>query len=160
MKAMYVFACAVALSVVLPDRADARRLSDDERLAIYLEHAGAPVDSISYVGHYDGWTSFDENYFALWTAPSRAYMIEVYGPCIGLDYASTIRFDNRVGRLSARFDRVYVGGSNINPIGCQIKGIRPLDVKAARAAEKDARAQPKPQKVRSGSAQPEGLSGT
>ena len=77
--------------------------------------------------------------FALWTRPSQAWLVELYSPCNDIEYADTIGFRDTNGRLSARFDRVYVGSHSLIPISCTIKEIRPLDVKAIRLAEKDAR---------------------
>ena len=162
MKAAVVpfLVCAALLSIASPSEARGRRLSDAERTAIYVDNAGASVDSIPFFGSYSGWTSLDDSHIALWTGPSKAFLIEVYGPCIGLDYANTIRFDSRIGRLSAKFDRIYVGGMGVSPIGCQIKEIRPLDIKAVRVAEKDARARPKPDKAQPGKPQSDPPAGT
>ena len=77
---------------------------------------------------------------ALWTRPSQAWLVEVYEPCADLDYATTIGIRSIGGRLSARFDRIHVSNNGLIPLECTIKEIRPLDVKAIRAAEKDARA--------------------
>lgn len=113
---------------------------DAERLALYRNHAGDPVDSIVYLGGYNGWTPLGDGAFALWTRPSQAYLVELYAPCSELDFADTIGFRNHGGRLSAKFDQVYVSNRGLLPISCTIREIRPLDVKAIRLAEKDARA--------------------
>ena len=115
-------------------------LRDAERLTLYRSHAGEPVDGIQYTGHYNGWTPLSDGAFALWTRPSQAWLIELFSPCSELDYADTIGFRNLNGRLNARFDQVYVSSHSLLPISCTIKEIRPLDVKAIRAPEKDARA--------------------
>ncbi|MBN8211608.1 MAG: hypothetical protein J0M09_01660 [Xanthomonadales bacterium] len=112
---------------------------DAERLTLYRTHAGEPVDSIQYTGHYNGWTPLGDGVFALWTRPSQAWLVELYSPCNEIEYADTIGFRDTNGRLSARFDQVYVGSHSLIPISCTIKEIRPLDVKAIRTAEKDAR---------------------
>lgn len=118
-------------------------LRDEDRLALYRSHAGEAVDSIQYTGSYSGWTPLSDGAFALWTRPSQAWLVELYSPCSEIDYADTIGFRDTNGRLSARFDQVYVGSHSLIPISCTIKEIRPLDVKAIRAAEKDARDQRK-----------------
>ncbi len=115
-------------------------LRDEERLTLYRNHAGEPVDSIQYTGSYNGWTPLSDGAFALWTRPSQAWLVELYSPCSEIDYADTIGFRDTNGRLSARFDQVYVSSRSLIPISCTIKEIRPLDVKAIRIAEKDARA--------------------
>ncbi len=115
-------------------------LRDADRLALYRSHAGEPVDSIQYHGRYNGWTPLSDGAFALWTRPSEAWLVELFSPCSELDYADTIGFRSMGGRLSARFDQVYVSSHSLIPISCTIKEIRPLDMKAIRTAEKDARA--------------------
>jgi Family of unknown function (DUF6491) len=115
-------------------------LRDAERLTLYRSHAGQPVDGINYTGRYNGWTPLSDGSFALWTRPSQAWLIELFSPCSELDFADTIGFRNLNGRLNARFDQVYVSSHSLLPISCTIKEIRPLDVKAIRAAERDARA--------------------
>ena len=115
-------------------------MRDADRLALYRTHAGEPVDSIQYFGSYNGWTPLGNGTMALWTRPSQAWLVELYEPCSDLDYAHTIGIRSMGGRLSARFDRIHVGNNGLMPLECTIKEIRPLDVKAIRVAEKDARA--------------------
>lgn len=135
------FASLVALAV--SGCVSTGAMKDDDRLALYRSHAGESVDSIQYTGSYSGWTPLSDGAFALWTRPSQAWLVELYSPCSEIDYADTIGFRDTNGRLSARFDQVYVGSHSLIPISCTIKEIRPLDVKAIRAAEKDARDQRK-----------------
>jgi hypothetical protein len=130
---------AFLVALVVSGCATSAGLRDTERLMLYREHAGEPVDSIQYTGHYNGWTPLSDGTFALWTRPSQAWLVELHSPCSGIDYADTIGFRNNNGRLSARFDHVYVSSNSLIPISCTIKEIRPLDVKAIRIAEKDAR---------------------
>ena len=113
---------------------------DAERLALYRSHAGDPVDSIRYTNSNDGWTPLGDGAFALWTAPSKAWLIQLYPPCTELDYADRIAFRDPMGRISAKFDRVMVANHGLMPISCAIQEIRPLDVKAIRTAERDMRA--------------------
>ena len=134
---MYLPALLAALAV--SGCATNAGLRDEERLTLYRNHAGEPVDSIHYSGRYNGWTPLSDGAFALWTRPSQAWLVELYSPCSEIDYADTIGFRDVNGRLSARFDQVYVGSHSLIPISCTIKEIRPLDIKAIRAAEKKAR---------------------
>ncbi|MFD0727359.1 DUF6491 family protein [Lysobacter brunescens] len=133
---------ALVLSLVLIAAASSTACATDpaareaERIALYRSHAGEPVDSIQYLGSYSGWTPLGDKAFALWTRPSQAYLIEVHGPCIGLDFADSIGIRSFGGRISARFDQVYVRGVAGGPSTCQIREIRPLNVKALRADEK------------------------
>lgn len=135
-----VFLPALLIALIATGCATNAGLRDAERLTLYRSHAGEPVDSIQYTGSYNGWTPLSDGAFALWTRPSQAWLVELYSPCSEIDYADTIGFRDTNGRLSARFDQVYVSSRSLIPISCTIKEIRPLDVKAIRIAEKDARA--------------------
>lgn len=134
-----LFLSSVLAAIAISGCATNTGLRDAERLTLYRSHAGDPVKSIQYSGRYNGWTPLSDGTFALWTRPSQAWLVELYPPCSEIDYADTIGIRESSGWLSARFDRVYVGSHSLIPIACAIKEIRPLDIKAIRAAEKDAR---------------------
>lgn len=113
---------------------------DAERLALYRAHAGPPVDSTRYVGRLDGWTPLGSDALALWTRPSEAWLIELQGGCPDLPYAQAISVSSNTGRIHARFDRIQPLGASVSAsIPCYIREIRPLDVKAVRAAEREKR---------------------
>ena len=119
------------------------RLGDAERLQLYRAHAGAPVRDFHYFTSFNGWTALGDSALAVWTRPSQAYLLELFGPCTDLGYAPAISLSNSMGRVSSRFDSVHVlggGGNTTMRIPCRIETIRPLDVKALRAAESEARA--------------------
>ena len=82
------------------------RLSDAETLALYKAHAGEPVRDFQYFGQINGWTPLGDSALAVWTRPSQAYLLELYGPCADLDYAPAISLSNMMSRVSARFDNV------------------------------------------------------
>ncbi|HZH42928.1 MAG TPA: DUF6491 family protein [Lysobacter sp.] len=113
---------------------------DAERLALYRAHAGAPVDSIRYFGRLDGWTPLGSDALALWTRPGEAWLVSLQGSCPDLPYAHAITVSDSIHRIHARFDRilplVHSPGARIP---CFIREIRPVDVKALRAAERDKR---------------------
>ncbi|MFT4197677.1 MAG: DUF6491 family protein [Pseudoxanthomonas sp.] len=117
-------------------------LSDDERLALYRDHAGAPVPAFDmFGGKPDGWTPLGDAALAVWTRPKQGYLVELRGHCQDLDWSEAITLTNQGGRVSARFDKVLVVGGPTNPtrMPCYIDSIRPLDVTALRAAEKHLR---------------------
>ena len=116
------------------------RLSDVETLALYRAHAGAPAKDFQYSGQINGWTPLGDTALAVWTRPSQAYLLELFGPCQDLDFAPAISLSNFGSRVSARFDSVQVlgGGGNFR-LPCRIETIRPLDVKALKQAQKELR---------------------
>lgn len=117
--------------------------TDAEKLALYRAHAQAPVDRFRYLGRIDGWTPLGDSALAIWTRPGEAYLLEVDGPCNDLEFAHAIGVTSSTGSVHARFDKVIPrsGRSGIPPIPCPIREIRPLDVKALKAAERDIRRQ-------------------
>ncbi|HET6783758.1 MAG TPA: DUF6491 family protein [Pseudoxanthomonas sp.] len=117
------------------------RMTDAETLALYKTHAGEPVKNFQYLGHLSGWTPLGDTALAVWTKPTQAYLLELYGPCNDLDFAPAISLSSIANSVSARFDNVYVhgGGAPGIRLPCRIETIRPLDVKALRQAEKDLR---------------------
>ena len=117
------------------------RLSDAETLALYKAHAGEQVKDFQYFGQINGWTPLGDSALVVWTKPSQAYLLELTGACPDLDYAPSISVTQHMGRVSARFDDVIPmgGGTGTLRIPCRIETIRPLDVKALRASEKEMR---------------------
>lgn len=117
------------------------KLSTAEKLALYRDHAGEPVKDFRYLGHLNGWAPIGDSALAVWTRPSEAYLLEMSGRCQDLEYATAIRITQFGNRVSARFDDVLPLGAGTSSIKipCRIETIRPLDVKALRASEKELR---------------------
>ena len=115
------------------------KLDDAQRLALYREHAGAPVDRFQYFGSIDGWTPLGDSALALWTRPNQAYLLELQGRCQDLDFAQAISVTNQMGSVHRRFDKVIVLGQQSIKIPCFIDRILPLDVKALKQAQKEIR---------------------
>jgi len=138
--AMKTLIGAAALSLALVACATTGRLSSQQRLELYRAHAGPPQDSLQYFGSLNGWTELGDSALAVWTRPSEAYLLELRGPCQGLDYATAIGLTSQMGRVSARFDKVLVRDPTPGPaLPCFIGSIRKLDVQALRSTEKELR---------------------
>lgn len=142
MKAMaLVISAALAGALALTGCASSGvKLSDPQRLALYREHAGPPVDSFQYFGRIDGWTPLGDSALALWTKPNQAYLLELPGRCPDLNFAQAITVSNQMGRVHQRFDKVTVLGPQSIKMPCFIGRILPLDVKAIKQAQQDMRA--------------------
>ncbi|HEU4813884.1 MAG TPA: DUF6491 family protein [Xanthomonadaceae bacterium] len=113
---------------------------DDERyaakLALYRAHAIEEVGSIPFSGSVDRWTGLGDSALAVWTSPSRAWLLELSGPCPNLDHSYGIGFDSRDGRIDAGFDAVVpLSGPGID-IPCRIDSIHRINVEALRAVER------------------------
>lgn len=108
------------------------RESDAERLARYVEHAGDPVDSFTYLGRIDSWQSLGRDTLVVRTGVNDAYLLRVAPPCNELQFASGIGLTS-TGVTVSRFDSVLVRGER-----CMITDIRPVDYGAVK---RDARYQ-------------------
>lgn len=111
----------------------------DAKLALYRAHAGAPVPQIPFSARIDNWTYLSPTALAVWTSPSRAWLLELGAPCRDLQYAHAIGFQSRGLQVSAGLDSVVVLSRAAPPyIPCRIRTIQPLDVPAIRAVERGA----------------------
>jgi len=137
MKRLLILCAMAALAAC----ASNPRQTDAERLAMYRANAGEPVRDFQYFGSLNGWTPLGDSALVVWTRPNQAYLLELSGPCNDLDFATAIGVTNHMGRVSARFDdvRVFGGGQPGIRIPCRIQTIRPLDVKAVKAAQQELR---------------------
>lgn len=138
-------ACAAAALVAMLGAAGCatdRGLRDEERRALYLQHAGAPMPSFRYFGSINGWTPLGDDMLAIWTRPSEAVLLTLSGTCPELEFATAISLTSQFRTVYAKFDRVVPvpsGGASSVVIPCPIREIRPLDVKALRDAQREMR---------------------
>ena len=131
----------LAIPLALGACASTPKQTDAEKLALYRANAGEPVRDFQYFNSINGWNPIGDSALVVWTRPSQAYLLELFGPCTDLGYAPAISLSNSMGRVSARFDSVQVvgGGSSTMRIPCRIETIRPLDVKALKQAQQEMR---------------------
>lgn len=141
MKGMLLMALATALAAA---GCATNRLDDAERLAIYRAHAGAPVSSFRHFTGLNGWTPLGDSAVAVWARHNDVYLLELNGPCPDLEFAQAISVTSQMGTVNARFDKVIVRDRNAMTMPCQIREIRPVDIKAIRHAERDRREMAQP----------------
>jgi len=138
-RAARLSAACLAVAALAGCASAGPKLDDAQRLALYRQHAGAPVDSFQYFGRIDGWTPLGDSALGLWAKPSQAYLLELRGSCPGLDFAQAISVTNQMGRVHQRFDKVVVLDRQSIKMPCFIDRILPLDVKALKQAQRDLR---------------------
>lgn len=143
MKPARTMIAAVAAGLALTGCASTSNFTEQQELAMYRAHAGAPVPSFRFFGNVDRFTPLGEEAMVLWTRPKEAWLLEFYGPCHNLDFAHLVGITSQAGRVYARFDEVVVRQRPEYP-PCRIREIRPLDVTALRQAEHALRAQEPP----------------
>jgi hypothetical protein len=108
------------------------RETDEQTLARYMDYAGEPVDSFSYLGRFDGWRSLGRDRVVVWTGVNDAYLLTVQQPCQDLQFAQRIGVTSTGSTVSRGFDSVKVGNNQT----CRITEIRPVNYKDLKAAEK------------------------
>ena len=114
------------------------RLSDAQRLDLYMAHAGEPVSKIRNLGAMS-WDRVDDEHVLLSMRPKETWLMRVSGPCLDWGSASpTLRISSMGAFISTKIDRIVTDGS---PMSCRIEEIRPVDLKAVRAAQEAAQAQ-------------------
>ena len=114
------------------------RMSDTDRLAMYQANAGEPVKQIRYFNAM-GWDRGDDQHVVLNMRPKESWLVKVSGPCLDWGRGSPVlRLSSTGPYVMAKFDRILTEGS---PASCRIEEIRPVDVKAMRAARDAATAQ-------------------
>ncbi len=118
------------------------QLNNEAKLGLYRAYAGEPAGSFRYFGRLNGWTPLGDEALAVWTRPSEAYLLELFGSCQDLDFAPAIRISNQASTVYAGFDSVTPAGAGaigMRNIPCRIKTIRPLQVKALKEAQRELR---------------------
>ena len=111
-------------------------LSDQQKLALYSSHAGAPVRDVLYRTPLN-WEKIDDSHLLLQLRPTESWMLRLSGPC--LEWAGStpvIVIDNNDRQLTAGIDTISFNSINspAAPMSCRIEEIRPVDLKAVRAA--------------------------
>ncbi len=101
-------------------------MRDADKLAMYQQHADAPLRNIPYNNNPIGWEGVDDQHLLLTMTPRNVYLLKLSGPC--LDYnagAPAIGISSQAGRVSAGFDRVTIGDPRLT---CRIEEIRKVDM--------------------------------
>ncbi|MBP6534772.1 MAG: hypothetical protein KA218_06920 [Arenimonas sp.] len=122
-------ASAAQISAAAPDKYEQRR-------AFVTQFAGDAKSSMPFFRSYD-FEPLGEDALLLWESPGRAYLLDVEDFCADLPTARAITINSKGATVSAGFDAITVldRGQNANN-RCRILKIRPVDVKAMKAAEK------------------------
>lgn len=128
----------IALSTLCLAACATTRMSDQQRLSIYTDNAGAPVKSIVY-DQPIGWERIDASHLVLNTRPSQAWLFSLSGDCLHWGGASpVVSVSSQAGFVSAGIDRVSFsvdrGSFPDGALTCRINEIRPVDLAGVRAS--------------------------
>ena len=118
-------------------------MSAEDRVALYRQHAGEPVASITLPGTgMRQWTPLDDQVLAVWATPTTGHLIELRNPCPRMSGSPRLAFTNSMGTVTAGMDSVVTRGATGSVAGvnaCRIETIRPLDGNAIREAKREMR---------------------
>jgi hypothetical protein len=118
-------------------------LSTEDRLALYREHAGAPVNSfrLDRTPGIQNWTPLGDQAVAVWQSSNRGFLLELRNRCSGLGPASRISITNSLSQVATRLDSVVPRSATGSAVGmaCRIETIRPIDGSALREAKRELR---------------------
>lgn len=98
-------------------------------LQTYLQFAGPPIDSFTYLGRYDGFRAFGQRDVVIWTNINDAYALHLMSPCVSLPFANGVKLTSSVKTVTRSVDAVLVGGDR-----CRIESIRHIDYLAMKKA--------------------------
>lgn len=121
----FIFAAVLLAGCVAPEP----RERDVATEATYLKYSGPPIDSFTYLGHYDGFQILDSTQVVIWTTVNDAYLIEVQDPCYDLRLANEVSLTSTARTVSTNSDYVLVGDER-----CVIETIRHIDYGAVKRA--------------------------
>ena len=127
--------CIALCAFTQPVLADKAAKTDryEQRRVFVSQFAGEPRSSVSFMRNYD-FEPLGQHSLLLYESINRAYLLEIEDFCPELTSALAIGINNKTSTLSAKFDSVHVRGRQ-----CRILEIRPVDVKAMKAAQKQGR---------------------
>lgn len=94
-----------------------------------LKFAGPPIDSFSYLGHYDGIRTLGDKEVVLFTTVNDGYLIRVRDGCLNLHYVHEFGLTSTVRTVNRAFDFVLADGER-----CPIDIIRHIDYRAYKQA--------------------------
>ena len=130
LKWMLLLIAAIATNAVAQDRKSERMSKMEQRHEFVIRFAGEPKSSVPFTRSYD-FEPLGRHTLLLYESMNRAYLVEIEDFCRDLPTAMAIGVDNKTSILNAKFDAIRIGGRS-----CQILQIRPVDVKAMKAAQK------------------------
>lgn len=111
----------------------------EQRKAFVTQFAGESMSSMPFFRSYD-FEPLGDDALLLWESPGRAYLLNVEDFCPDLPSARAIAINSKGSTVSARFDSITVSGRGQSANNrCRILEIRPVDVKAMKAAGKAGR---------------------
>lgn len=113
-----------------------------DRLAAYEAAAGAPVPSFRFAASLYSWEPLSDDQLVIFTRPTQAWLLDL-AACQNLNFTNSIGLTSNLNQVSVNFDKVLTQRSHFP---CTISQIRPVDLKAMKAAteKREIRSEPRP----------------
>ena len=111
--------------------ASPHRMTTAERLEMYRANAGEPIRGFRLTGAVWGWRALGNNALTVWPRNNEGFLLELAGPCIDLQSATSIELTSRTNIVSP-FDSVIprnAVGSVRRGTPCRIREIRPINTR-------------------------------
>ena len=102
-----------------------------QRTARYEAAAGKPMRSL-YLNdrNFYSWEAINDHQVVAYLSPTRAYLFDL-PPCPGLMASNGIAYTAKMDQINVNFDNVIPMQTGVP---CQIRNIRPIDVKSVKQA--------------------------
>lgn len=97
----------------------------------FLQYAGPPIESFTYLGRYSGFRTLGGQDVVIWTTINDAYLIKVLEPCVGLPFANRVALSSSSRTVTRSVDWLLVDNDR-----CRIDTIRYIDYGAMKRARK------------------------
>ena len=114
-------------------------MSQNDRVALYQQHAGEPVANFRNWNRSLQWRALSDDALVVWARPNEANLLEFRNGCPGLRSAREITNSNSGQMVVAGFDSVRITSPLANRTACRITTIRPLDLQAINDAKREQR---------------------
>jgi len=95
----------------------------------YLQYAGPPIESFTYLGHYNGFRTLGGQDLVIWTTINDAYLIKVLEPCLNLPYANRVDLTSEAKTVTRSIDWVIFDHGR-----CRIDTLQHVDYGAMKKA--------------------------
>jgi hypothetical protein len=128
-RASLVAAGLLAASALAACSAVPKRESAGEHREQFLQYAGPPIESFTYLRRYSAWRPLGDRQLVLWTDRDDAYLLTVLPPCVGLDVADGIGVSSSSHTITRGVDAVTFDHQD-----CFISQIRHVNYEQMRRA--------------------------
>ena len=95
----------------------------------FLQYAGPPIESFTYLGHYNGFRTLGGQDLVIWTTINDAYLIKVLEPCLNLPFANRVDLTSASRTVTRSIDWVVFDRGR-----CRIDTIQHVDYGAMKKA--------------------------